>query len=251
MDRLFTLSGRYSCISQDFFPPIELDESGLYTLGLYGFNVFNAIPNVQRDKNDSFHFSIAGEEKGHSTEMCITIPEGGYEIDAIEKFLHDAVLEKHQTHLGAKFNRNKYSFSIKPNLSTLEVIITTSFAIDFTKAASIGQLLGFDNVFIKAKDTVKSNSTVKITAVDVVNIECNIITGSYIMGKPSHTLYSFDPNVVPPGYKISLYPSNVLYLPLNTNYISNITLRLVDHNGDEVNFRGEHIVVQLNLRRFR
>ena len=249
MDRLFTLSGYESCISQDFFPAIELDSSGSYTLGLYGFNVFNSIPNVQRGKNDKFHFSIVNDE-GQSTDTFVVIPEGGYEIDAIEKFLHDALLEKHEALLGSKFNRGKYYFGMRANLSTLEVIISASFAVDFTKPSSIGQLLGFDNVLIKAGDSAKSNSVVKITSVDAVNIECNIITGSYIMGKPSHTLYSFDPNVVPPGYKISLYPSNVLYLPLNTNYISNITLRLVDHKGEDVNFRGEHIVVQLNLRRF-
>jgi len=91
--------------------------------------------------------------------------------------------------------------------------VIASFPIDFKKRGSIGHLLGFENVLVKAGEEVKSNSTVKITGVDVVNIECNIISGSYINGNPSHTLYSFDPNVVPPGYKISLQPPNVLYLP--------------------------------------
>ena len=248
MDRLFSLSGHDNSLSQDFFPPIELDKNGSYALGLYGFSVFNSIPNVQRGKNNKLHISIV-EEAGRSTNATITIPEGGYEIDTIEKFLHDAVLERHQLELGDKFDRDKYYFSMKANLSTLQIVLVASFPIDFKKRGSIGHLLGFENVLVKAGEEVKSNSTVKITGVDVVNIECNIISGSYINGNPSHTLYSFDPNVVPPGYEISLQPPNVLYLPLNTNYISNITLRLVDHLGDDINFRGEHIAIQINLRR--
>ena len=97
----------------------------------------------------------------------------------------------------------------------------------------IGNLLGFYNVQIDPETETTSNSLIKISAVDVVNIECNIVEGSYINGEPSHTLYSFNPNDVPPGYKISLRPPNVL-----TKYISNITRRLVDQVQNIVDFRG-------------
>ena len=244
MDRLFTLTGFQSCISQDFFPAIELDRNCTYALGLYSFNVYNSIPNVQSGKNDKFYFLTSDN---HS--MSITIPEGAYEIDALERCIHDAVLEKLEALPPDKFVGDKYHFSLKANVSTQDVKILAWFAIDFKKKNSIGSLIGFENVSIKPEIEATSNSLVKISAVDVVNIECNIIEGSYINGEPSHTLYSFNPNDVPPGYKISLRPPNVLYLPVNTDYISNITLRLVDHEFNNVNFRGEHIVVQLNLRK--
>jgi len=251
MDRLFTITGFDSYLSQDFFPPIELDKTDSYALGLYSFNVFNSIPNVQLGKNDLFHFRVMADVGGkQAANFVITIPEGAYEIDAIEKFIYEATLDKHKEILKDAFVADKFHFSLKPNVCTQQIVIFASFPIDFKKKNSIGNLLGFENVMINAEIESSSNSIVKITAVDVVNIECNIVCGSYINGEPSHTLYSFNPNDVPPGYKISLRPANVLYLPVNSNYISNITLRLVDQERNIVNFRGEHIVVQLNLRKF-
>ena len=71
------------------FLSIELDRNCTYALGLYSFNVYNSIPNVQSGKNDKFYF-LAPDN--HS--MSITNPEGAYEIDALERCIHDAVLEK-------------------------------------------------------------------------------------------------------------------------------------------------------------
>ena len=86
MDRLFSMSGHDSCLSQDFFPPIELDKNSSHALGLCDFNGFSSIPNVQRGKNNKFHFTIV-DEADRSTETFVTIPGGVYEIDTIEKFL--------------------------------------------------------------------------------------------------------------------------------------------------------------------
>ena len=41
-----------------------------------------------------------------------------------------------------------------------------------------------------------------------MRIECDIITGSYINGKPTHTLYEFFPSV-PPGYTKNQVVGNI------------------------------------------
>jgi len=188
MDCLFTLTSFDSSISQDFFPAIELDENCTYALGLYSFNVFNSIPNVQSGKNDSFYFAIK-DTAGEYTPMSIFIPEGAYEIDAIGKFIYNNVLEQHEALLGEKFARDSYHFSLNPNVNTQQIKIRASFTINFEEENSIGNLLGFYNVQIDPETETTSNSLIKITAVDVVNIECNIVEGSYINAEPSHTLY--------------------------------------------------------------
>ena len=190
----------------------------------FSSHVSNSIPNVQRGKNDKLHFTIT-DDTGHPTHLHVTIPEGGYEIDAIEKFLYDAILQKHKAVLGDKFSQEKYLFTIKANVNTQELIISTSFAIDFRKKNSIGQPLGFDGVIIKAGGEATSNTLVKITTVDVVTL--NVILPEDPTSMESHLTLCTHPNDVPPDYKISMRPSNVLYLPLNTNYISNITLSCV------------------------
>ena len=112
--------------------------------------MFDSIPNVQRGKNDKFHFTIE-EEAGCSTNIFVTIPEGGYEIDSIEKFLQNAVLEKHLELLGT-FVRGKYYLTKRPNLSMLKVEVTASFPNDFKKKDSIGCLLSFENVTLPAEE---------------------------------------------------------------------------------------------------
>jgi hypothetical protein len=65
--------------------------------------------------------------------------------------------------------------------------------------------------------------------------------------KPVHTIHEFSPDVLP-GYKINEVPKNIIYLPLNTNSISSVTLELVDQDGNLIDFRGETITIRLHLR---
>jgi len=249
MDRLFTLTSFKSELCQDYFPPIELDKDGTYALALYNLSTYNSIPNIIINQNDSFVYFIPSQRE--NKKRVIKIPEGAYEIETLEKFLYDIIFKEHvEFFKGGFFAKDQFKFSMKPNISTQKVEILASFQIDFKSNKNhIGNILGFDDVIIPENHLTTSNSLVKISNVDVVNVECNIISGSYMNGEPSHTLFSFNPNMVPPGYKISLYPPNMLFLPVNIKQLSNITLRLTDQDNQLVNFRGEQIVVQLNLRK--
>ena len=249
MDRLFTLSSNTSVLSQDYFPPIELDKGASYALGLYNLSTFNSVPNVIKDKNDIFNYFVVDENYFFSGYQFI-IPEGAYEIEALEKLLFEVTYKQHEAHLKNKFQKDQFKFSLKPNVNTQKVEILASFPIHFpTEGPSVGEILGFHDILIAANTLASSNATVKITTVDVINVECNIVSGSYINGQASHTLYSFCHSDVPAGYKISQRPTNLLFLPLNTTHLSNITLRLVDQEGKLVNFRNEQIVIQLILRK--
>ena len=203
MDRLLTISSYNSELSQDYFPPIELNSNCAYALGLYSLHTFNSIPNVIAGVNNKFYYSLPNNEG----RLCIEIPQGAYEIEAIEKYLHDK-LKAHRSAL------ESFTFRMKPNLNTLQVDVLSSFTIDFNPTDSIGSLIGFKNIISTPNQEIFSNNPVQITTVDVINIECNIIEGSFINGKPSHTLFSFHPHDVPPGVKISQRPTNVLYLSL-------------------------------------
>jgi hypothetical protein len=82
----------------------------------------------------------------------------------------------------------------------------------------------------------------------VIKIECNIVTGAYHNNKLVHTIHEFSPSV-PAGFKIIEIPQNVLYMPVSTKIISNIKLKLVDQDGELVDFRGEVITIRLHLRK--
>jgi hypothetical protein len=83
---------------------------------------------------------------------------------------------------------------------------------------------------------------------NMIRIECNIATNSYRNGEPVHIIHSFYPTD-PPGYKIVENPRNVIYLPINTRIIHNISLKILDQNGFPVNFRKEVVTVRLHLRK--
>ena len=92
-----------------------------------------------------------------------------------------------------------------------------------------------------------SDLPVNIFKVNILRVESNITTNTYMNNSQSHTLHEFAINV-PPGYKIDEIPRNLIYLPINCREISSLTLRVVDQHGDLINFRGEEITIRMHLK---
>ena len=80
-----------------------------------------------------------------------------------------------------------------------------------------------------------------------MRIDCSIIDGSYVNGQKVYAIHEFFPAVAP-GYKIIEIPKEIIYLPIRSNVIDNIQIRIVDQDGDLVDFRGETITVRLHLK---
>ena len=54
--------------------------------------------------------------------------------------------------------------------------------------------------------------------------------------------------MVPPGYKIIEVSSHVIYLPITVKRIYYLHVRIVDQDGDLVNFQGEVITIRVYIR---
>lgn len=226
---MFCLNGTGSTLNCDIFPPIELD--GAWELGLIDFMTYNSIPNIEEGVNNIFYF---GEEK-------IVLPTGSYEIEDINEYINDR-LPKNQG------KKKIIKMLIRANNNTLKSEIYSSVAVDFTKPNSLASVLGFRNIKLEPNKWHTSPSTISIIKTDVIRVVCNIVSGSLKNGVESHILHEFYPTVGP-GYKLVEIPTNVIYLPVNTSRLHNITIRLEDQNGNLVNFRGETITLRLHLRR--
>lgn len=223
MAMTLTLSGRTSLLSAEYFPPLNLDKD--YVCGLIDFHTYNSIPNVDAN-NNLFHVG----------EYEIEIPIGSYEIDAIAEYISEELL----------LRKSSIIIEIEANNNTMECQIQCNENIYFNKNRTIGKLLGFSKRVLEGNKTHLSDLPVDINKVNVIRVECNIITGSYFNNTPMHTIHEFSPETGS-GYKIIEVPKNVIYLPVNVKRISTITLKLVDQNGDLINFRGERITVRLHL----
>lgn len=208
---------------------MELGDRGDWEVALASFSTYNSIPNIEEGVNNILAYGVAGKQ--------IRFPEGSYEIDDIDSYI------KSQLARGEKID-------IIANNNTLKCEIVTNQRIDFTSAASIGPLLGFDAVVLEPTKRHASAHPVSIMKVNTILVECNIARGSYINGVEGHTLFQFSPNVAP-GFKIEKTLENRIYMPVNTDRIQDITVRILDQEGRLVNFRGETITVGVHVQRRR
>ena len=56
MDRILEFTQKSTEISQEFYPPIELDGNCTNVIGLYSLSTFNSLTNVTKDVNDGIIF---------------------------------------------------------------------------------------------------------------------------------------------------------------------------------------------------
>lgn len=242
MSFIFTLSDRQSVLSTNIHPPIELDPKKTYVLGFIAFFSYNSIPNVD-SSNNKFHYE----------DQVIEIPEGSYEVRDIERYLqlhikeNDKKLLKKTTTETSQKKEPATVLDLKANNNTLRCEIKSNKTIDFSKKDSIGSLLGFhQQKLLKSKRHI-SEEPINIFKINCIQIECNLVTNSYSNDSHVHILHSFYPTAAP-GFKIIEQPINVIYLPVNTNFINEIVVKITDQHGKLVNFNKELITVRLHLK---
>lgn len=218
------ITGNTSEFNVDYFPPLEL--SGDYECALVDFQTYNSIPNVDT-RNNLFHLGA----------KTVEIPIGSYEINDIAEYINKELA----------FRYKDVQIVLLANNNTIKSSIMAKETIFFNKERSIGNLLGFSLRELPANIVHTSDLNVNIIKVITIRVECNIISGSYSNSKRSHILHEFSPTVAP-GYKMVEVPRNLIYLPVNVKTICSLTVKIVDQDGDLINFRGETIAIRVHLK---
>lgn len=277
-----TLTGVSSQLSAQYCPAIDISD-GEYVCGLIDFQTFNSIPNID-ETNNLFYFGypnqnndikpanielnsvelfedsadfISEKEEGQQVKKrqkrtvgnfsynkqkkiplsFIKIPTGSYELEHLSEYLQKRLKVK-----GAKL-------VLQANKNTLQCELFCNQPIDFSRPNTVAPLLGFkSNQVLAAYQPHESQLPANILKVNVIRVQCNIITGSYLNNQASHSIHEFSPKV-PPGYKIIEVPQNVIYFPITVKNIQRIDLTLVDQHNQLINFRGETITIRLHIKK--
>ena len=266
MSYTFTVSGRSSSFSAPVHPPLLLDtEHYEYTVALLSFVSCNSIPNVEIGVNSRMYVTPRTDSTP-STTYFFYIPDGSYEISHLES----AIREKLQTLLNDEERKavlhkalKRYLprdgsdpdpaslFSLKPDNSTLKCRMKSDlFDIDFTPEDTLTDMLGFSHRVYPAGVLHESEHAVDIVRTLSLRVETNLTTGAYLNGRLGHAIYEFTP-MVDPGFIIREEPRTPTYLPLidGKTLIDNISIDIKDQDSHPVNFRGEKIVIRLELRK--
>lgn len=230
-----SLTGNSSTLSSNLFPALRLPKHKLYEVALLDLTTYNSIPNVKDNINNKLYYYKNEGGKQAKQVHEVVIKAGAYEIDDINEYL--------QKELG------KENISLTANNNLLKVELRSKYYIDFTKPANIGSLLGFssDSGVLPPDTDHTGPQIVNIIQVNTINLTCNIVDGSYKNGEKLHILHTFYPSV-PPGYKIIERPQNLVYLPINTSYISEIVVNVQDQNGNLIDFQGETITLRIHIK---
>lgn len=278
-----TLSGNSSELEAHFFPPIELDPSSSYMCALVDFQTYHSIPNVSKHNQNVFiskmkQLIIPEKSTLSLLEECFVdatyqwtdesrkqllisinyykqedvptrgdlkldyistepyeIPKGSYEIADIIN-----LLKEREPSINISVNKNTGKCSIE--------ISDPGVKIDFTRKNTIRSILGFDSKIIEPNKKYIADHPVNINDINVIRVDCNIASGSYINDKRTHNIHEFYPQSEI-GYKLIEVPKNLIYHPVIERVIQYLRINITDQNGELIDFRGETITCRIHIKK--
>ena len=145
----------------------------------------------------------------------------------------------------------EYPFTIKPIFSTLGSIIEKSTQgpiISFVFIDSIGSLLGFHETILY-KEYNLSSTPADILSSDNIFLECNLAQGMIFGAKKSGVIHNFTMDVDPGNKYIEKFRGGVQWYMMDSkDFISSISFKLKNENGNLVSFDGQSITFTLSVK---
>src|SRR5277367_449168 len=241
---MLTITGNSSNFYTILSTSIHLNPNLDYEIALVRFETYNTYYNVTAVNNN---FSYTNPS---NVVRTFQITPGAYQIADINTFIQSQMLGYGDYTTNTSTGTNSYEINITPNLNTSKSIITlvTGYSINFTIPNSIRTILGFNSEIINSP-TNTSENIIMIQNFNIICINCDLVSNSYLNTASSNILRVISNTLVPVGYKIIVEPTNQIFLPImNKQAISDFRVWVTDENGNLINFNGEMITMTLLIR---
>ena len=240
--RLESIDNNSSILETTLNPPIKLDPTKHYKVGLRFFTMYNFITNIN-NTNNVFRYS---HDNG-TTWNSITLLEGAYEFSQIVAELNRQM--KISNHWDLVNDKNFIEIVAKGEINKIVIDISSpNYQLDRNVNNTITEFFGFNkNATVLSQGYNIAENNAQISNVSTIDLECNLITGGIVGGNQKQIIYDMPSFSVPIGYKIIEQPAKINYFPLNTTTLKNIRIRIIDENGNLLNIPGEKKIASLKI----
>ena len=222
--------GNDSKIHTYFSPIIETSRCEIAVVGL---STYYSYPNIT-DKNNKL--DICDDKLHHH----IALPKGCYEIDDINKYIRKVFDWK----IGEEIVKiDSDSVTLRTHIS----IKNKAWHVIFPEKKSLGTILGFESGDYGGNKTYQSQKIANILSVNNILVQCDVISGSTINGKPAPVIFNYSPNVQA-GRKIVAEPVVPIYLPVSVDHIHELSVWITDQDNNPLDLQKEDVVVTFHLR---
>ena len=189
-------------------------------VGLYGLQMWNSLPNISVSRNNqTFRYY-----NGSSWSANLTIPQGSYSIPDINTKIQDLI----NSNGGVGSN-----ITLLPNYNTLkcDIVLLNSYQLDLS-IGNLHSLLGFDSQIVTSNKSGENLVDIS-NGITSYNVHCSLVntSSSISKGSQSDVIYSFVPDVAS-GALINKEVMNIIYVKLNSQYLSQINIRITDQSNN-------------------
>lgn len=229
-----------------FNPPIE---NGLsHDLCLLNANLWFTSVNLE-DK------TLLWSSNGGSSYNTISIPTGNYTVSDVDNLLKTAQLNASVTDVDSVTGERIYGIRLVNNYNTNRIDIQidntvgsgNTFQVDLTDSANISVFLGFTEKVVTSTESGTLIPQVN-GGVNNYQIHCDIVDGSAIdNGISGDVIGAFVP-AVPVGANINYIPFHKTFQQIKKDQIQSITIRITDQNNNLIDFNGELVTVNMEMK---